>query len=325
MKYSKGRIAWAGLVVLFPLVTPSGLKAAPDDGAAKQATAEDFSAELGEIRVAADREATDDISGSLSSPSGSLSFQTESTTSGKPTARGATPDRVIVTLEVNGDLIRHDFDDARRAVTISTPRLVRLEKEDVQVLKTFQQELGKAIVTAENFDRLPRAQELVWRLSEMYSEAPFGITIERMRVIDLKSDPEQNADVGRDAGGDAPAACGQAGGGFIDLHAQCNVCNAGLHCWRSEAHDYCTGPGAHHDYVTTAHQDFGCGSSDCYGRCGGGCGAFGWGVGAWQKDCLDHDRCNRAHGQQFEGCGDEWNEAADDYLNGVIHCAFDHC
>lgn len=319
MEHSKSRIGWTGLVLLFLLATTSALEAAPD-----KPGDEDLAIESGEISLAPERESSDDLSGSLSSPSGTLSFQTASTTSGTPTARGATPGRVEVTLQVNGDLIRHVFDYARRTVTISTPRPVKLEQEDVKVLMTFQQEFAKAVLTADNFDSMPRATEMVWRLSEMYSEAPFGVALEGMRVIDLKIDPEQNADVDRRVGGDA-TACGQAGGGFIDLHDQCNVCNAGLHCWRSEAHDYCTGPGSHHGYLTTAHQDFGCGSTSCYGRCGGGCGAFGWGVGAWQKDCLDHDRCNRVHGQQFEGCGDEWNEAADDYLNGAIHCAFDHC
>lgn len=62
--------------------------------------------------------------------------------------------------------------------------------------------------------------------------------------------------------------------------------------------------------------------SDCIGRCGSGCGSwFSW-SSAWTKDCLDHDRCGRVNGgstDPFDSeCGDEYNEAADDYLFGVI-------
>ena len=62
--------------------------------------------------------------------------------------------------------------------------------------------------------------------------------------------------------------------------------------------------------------------SDCIGRCGSGCGSwFSW-RSAWTKDCLDHDRCGRVNGgstDPFDSeCGDEYDEAADDYLFGVI-------
>lgn len=62
--------------------------------------------------------------------------------------------------------------------------------------------------------------------------------------------------------------------------------------------------------------------SDCIGRCGSGCGSFFSWASAWTKDCLDHDRCGRVNGgssDPFDSeCGDEYNEAADDYLFGVI-------
>jgi hypothetical protein len=114
-------------------------------------------------------------------------------------------------------------------------------------------------------------------------------------------------------------ACGRFGNSFIDLHDQGNVCDKG-HLWRSTAHDFCP----QHDYSTDSHQDFGCATRDCLGRCGSGCGPLN-GQGAWQKDCLDHDVCSGIHGVQLGGCGDEWKEAADDYLKGEIHCIFDHC
>lgn len=58
----------------------------------------------------------------------------------------------------------------------------------------------------------------------------------------------------------------------------------------------------------------------CMGRCGGDCG---WGApSAWTKDCMDHDQCsnvnNASGGSGDPNCGDEWNEAADDWIFGVI-------
>ncbi len=282
--------------------------------------------EAGAIRLNDAKSSSDDLAGSVWSKSGSMSFQSISTTHGKSTVRGAKPDLVEATLVVNGMQIKHVFDSLQNNVTISTTESVKLEKADVEVLRTFQQEFGKAVLSADTFMSMPRATEVIYRLSEMYSEAPYGIDLPKMRVIDFNIDPEQNADI--DPGQNAVAgglvfgstekACGQAGGGFIDLHDTANVCDRGAF-YRNAHHDFCP----NHDYISN-NQKYGCGSSDCYGRCGGGCGALN-GQGAWQKDCLDHDVCNRSHNSQFGGCGDEWNEAADDYLNGAIHCIFDHC
>ncbi|WP_271766363.1 hypothetical protein [Aquimarina algiphila] len=60
----------------------------------------------------------------------------------------------------------------------------------------------------------------------------------------------------------------------------------------------------------------------CIGRCGSGCPGTFTIASAWTKDCLDHDRCGRVNGgstNPFDReCGDEYFEAADDYLFGVI-------
>lgn len=58
----------------------------------------------------------------------------------------------------------------------------------------------------------------------------------------------------------------------------------------------------------------------CMGRCGADCG---WGApSAWTKDCMDHDQCsnvfNASGGSGDSNCGDEFNEAADDWLFGVV-------
>lgn len=57
----------------------------------------------------------------------------------------------------------------------------------------------------------------------------------------------------------------------------------------------------------------------CMGRCGADCG---WGApSAWTKDCMDHDACsyrnNSSGGGSDPNCGDEFNEAQDDWTWGV--------
>lgn len=63
-------------------------------------------------------------------------------------------------------------------------------------------------------------------------------------------------------------------------------------------------------------------SSNCLGRCGAGCSEFFSLGSAWTKDCLDHDRCGRVLGGSTNpldrNCGDEYEEAADDFLFGLI-------
>jgi hypothetical protein len=58
----------------------------------------------------------------------------------------------------------------------------------------------------------------------------------------------------------------------------------------------------------------------CMGRCGSDCG--GWLPSSWTKDCMDHDACsyrNSASGGASDpNCGDEFNEAADDWTFGVV-------
>ena len=61
------------------------------------------------------------------------------------------------------------------------------------------------------------------------------------------------------------------------------------------------------------------GDFDCMGRCGAGCGG-----GDWTLDCLDHDSCSRHYysstGALDHNCGDEYSNAADDYLNFWKRC-----
>jgi hypothetical protein len=58
----------------------------------------------------------------------------------------------------------------------------------------------------------------------------------------------------------------------------------------------------------------------CMGRCGSGCGA--WLPSSWTKDCMDHDACSYRNGASGgaadTNCGDEFNEAADDWTFAVL-------
>jgi hypothetical protein len=67
-----------------------------------------------------------------------------------------------------------------------------------------------------------------------------------------------------------------------------------------------------------------CGSDSCLGRCGAGCSGIGRGM-TFTQDCLNHDVCcdrlaklhPGASCSSFLGeCGDEWNDAVDDFLFG---------
>jgi len=61
--------------------------------------------------------------------------------------------------------------------------------------------------------------------------------------------------------------------------------------------------------------------SQCLGRCGGGCDKW-WAISSYTQDCLEHDIClwknpGAPTTSPTGVCGDEWIEAADDYLLGV--------
>jgi len=63
------------------------------------------------------------------------------------------------------------------------------------------------------------------------------------------------------------------------------------------------------------------GTFDCMGRCGADCGSW-WAASAWTRDCFEHDQCsldyNASGGAADDHCGDEFWNAADDYVFGVI-------
>lgn len=63
------------------------------------------------------------------------------------------------------------------------------------------------------------------------------------------------------------------------------------------------------------------GTYGCMGRCGANCGRS-WIPSAWTLDCFEHDQCsldnNASGGGSDPNCGNEYWEASDDYIFGVI-------
>lgn len=293
------------------------------------AAAAEAPAQPGQMKVLA--AAGDDVAGTLVTPSGALSFRTNSLSAGKSTAKGVSPDRVTVRLEVNGAVIDHDIDYAAGTMTVRTVDRVVIDEQDRAVLKSFQTELGRTLPTLAGGQRAPKSHDMLWRLAEMYSEVPLGKTFAAEWVVkrgDAKPIAPQARDFDRESGSIVPgaqaldrqpivaaAACNEQGGGsFTNLHAIVDVCDDDRVFYRSSAHDFCPSHGYSSKSVA-----YGCGASSCPGRCGAGCGV-GDGLGAWYQDCLDHDICNRDHNSQLGACGDEWTEAADDYAFGAISC-----
>ncbi|WP_299315700.1 hypothetical protein [uncultured Aquimarina sp.] len=98
--------------------------------------------------------------------------------------------------------------------------------------------------------------------------------------------------------------------------------NEGITCIRKNTYvnaEYDDSRGNHKDRIKVGSKPRN--NYGCMGRCGGDCGRW-WIPSAWTKDCMDHDQCsnvnNASGGSGDRNCGDEFNEAADDYVFGVI-------
>lgn len=54
--------------------------------------------------------------------------------------------------------------------------------------------------------------------------------------------------------------------------------------------------------------------TECYGRCGAGCGTWPDDMFKYTQECFEHDLCNRDQGTQLGECSDEFWIAASGYL-----------
>jgi hypothetical protein len=107
----------------------------------------------------------------------------------------------------------------------------------------------------------------------------------------------------------------------MDNEAQ-RLGNEGVTCIKKNTNvraEYDDSRGTHNESVrvgSKARSGYG-----CMGRCGADCGRW-WLPSAWTKDCMDHDQCsavnNSSGGSSDSNCGDEFDEAADDWIFGVV-------
>lgn len=226
------------------------------------------------------------ISGAFSKDGSRIDFQSE--------ALPGEAARLFVT--VNGK--RFDFEaDFAQGVLSSDGHGAVLSAGDRQALATFASTLGTYLME----QGAPQQHELLVAVeAEYWSESPEGY------VHQAKSMQAQ--------GGGQRSALGNGDDGIT-----CVTKNT----TRTAYYDRGTsGTLAYKSVVVNSNWGTNvCGGGDysCMGRCGGGCG---WGApSAYTLDCLDHDTCSHdlcsSSGASDTNCGDEYNQAQDDWTWGV--------
>ena len=102
--------------------------------------------------------------------------------------------------------------------------------------------------------------------------------------------------------------------------------NDGIKCvrkgrWYNILFDDDRPPSQTHTFRKKVNGDGGPRNLKCIGRCGGRCGNWFF-PSAWTLDCFEHDWCysylDAGTGGFDERCGDEWVDAMDDWMFGVL-------
>ena len=194
-----------------------------------------------------------------------------------------------------------------------------LQEEQV---KAFQQ-LTSALAnkwTPEEVNAIPRHQDLAIGIAAWLAEAPAGYRIRDRRLPFPEStttDAELSHSVTNEKCPDIPHRAAPAGIG--DERAPCSVSDdQGVRYLKCNAratimHD---APSPHCQIVQSSNIGP---SFNCMGKCGPNCTPTGRG---YTRDCADHDICAGHHGiNTWEApCGDEWDEAVDDFLLSLNQC-----
>lgn len=170
-------------------------------------------------------------------------------------------------------------------------------------------------------------EEWAFRIVSYWADVPIGFPMATTQTIRRERRSVEGGSVsgeerGRKADGGKPdcaTGCNvDSDDGIVDLSTPCKPAH---HQTKHDACDKSTGQG--HCY-NSYRVEGGCGRAiHCRGRCGPGCGFTGFGV--YSKDCLEHDHCvdhNRACATcpTDKKCGDEWIDAADDFMWGSFSC-----
>ncbi|WP_159397372.1 hypothetical protein [Sorangium cellulosum] len=223
------------------------------------------------------------------------------------------PATATLHLEVNGQPFDASYDGEAMTARWNGYNGA-LYPEDLAALKHTLAALGDHFGGDQESLRL-HEDFLVRRIS-FWSEAPAGLTMPE-RELDLSAPHGETVRVAPPGvvvheEGAAESETGalevnhQAANEDGILYLRCNVASIAVH----DASGHCT----QFESIFAGPN-----SDDCYGKCGSGCG---FGTAGYTYDCLDHDRCGRAHGGSAnpwdDECGDEYWEADDDFLNSII-------
>lgn len=223
--------------------------------------------------------------------------------------------RTVALIDVNGIVFDATYDPAGLTVRLDGHG-VKLPVAERDVLRSLVAELER------RWDpyraSLPTEEHLAFRLLLFLSEAPASFVFDDMTI----EAPAGWSPGGRgDAG--TPLGCDDQDDDD-DTFVDCAP-HVGQVCYDACDED-CT---PMHGFECF-DANLGCdAANDCNGRCGAGCSDDG--TGTYRQDCADHDSCCRQHGgclNPFDDCcGDEYREAADDFLFGDTNCedCLDNC
>jgi hypothetical protein len=217
-------------------------------------------------------------------------------------ARAETAGRTSLALEIGGKPFSYSV-DAATGVSELDGRGAVLTAEDKRALAALSPALEAALGTPAA--DLPAHVRSLAAITAYWSEAPAGYA-HAGRTAQLH--PEQG------------------------VSAQ-SLNNDGITCVKKGVAYKCTydagRTGTIRSENVTAGSNYGYnptngGTYDCMGRCGGGCSGVSI-YGRYTFDCLEHDICsfrfNSSGGGSDANCGDEYDNAYDDFVNvGVYGC-----
>ncbi len=210
--------------------------------------------------------------------------------------------RVEARITVNGIAFDAIFDPAGPEVRLDGGGQ-RLPAPERAVLRSLVSELERRWQPSRQ--TLTDPERTVFRLVLLLSDAPASFVFSAMTVR------PNGAGSGGPAGAPIPGGCEDQDDGdntYIDCPP-----HVGEVCY-----DACPIHG-----FLCEDANLGCDqTNECLGRCGAGCSSDG--SGAYRQDCADHDACCRRHGDCLNPldaeCGDEYFEAADDFLFAEPNC-----
>ncbi|MBU42240.1 MAG: hypothetical protein CMN76_03390 [Spirochaetaceae bacterium] len=227
------------------------------------------------------------------------------------TAHSASSDQIKGQGTYNGVSISYDAttsgEDFETTVTIDGQKFTASLGGDGSITLDG----GNAVLTQSQKDALDAlAQEFASHLEATGNTSGSRIQVAFLSVISYWAEAPEGYTYGsRSIDGPSPAGYNAASR------------NEGVTCIRKGTYvtaAYDDSRGSHYDSVLVGSKPRS--GYGCMGRCGGDCGSW-WLASSWTKDCMDHDQCSNVNyssgGSSDPNCGDEFDEAADDWLQGV--------